>query len=127
MAASLFDIRRTSNKEASPMTQEPYQHPRIAEVSLTEVLHALSDPARLSILQALMPGCESAWSGFMAKMAPSTLSHHMKVLRNAGLIANRKDGTRCLVSRRAELSARFPGLVETVLLLANGDHAGGAE
>jgi DNA-binding transcriptional ArsR family regulator len=114
----LFDIRRTSNKEASPMTQEPYQHPAIAEVSLAEVLHALSDPVRLSILQALTPGCESAWSGFMADMAPSTLSHHMKVLRNAGLIAHRKDGTRCLVSLRPEMSDRFPGLVETVLRLA---------
>jgi hypothetical protein len=43
----------------------------------------------------------------------------MKVLRNAGLIANRKDGTRCLVSLRPELSDRFPGLVETILRLAS--------
>jgi DNA-binding transcriptional ArsR family regulator len=100
------------------MTQEPYHHPAVADVSLAEVLHALSDPARLAILRALRPGCESAWSGFMLNMAPSTLSHHMKVLRNAGLIANRKDGTRCLVSLRPELSERFPGLVETVLRLA---------
>jgi DNA-binding transcriptional ArsR family regulator len=100
------------------MTQEPYQHPAVADVSLAEVLHALSDPARLAILRALRPGCESAWSGFMLNMAPSTLSHHMKVLRNAGLIANRKDGTRCLVSLRPELAERFPGLVETVLRLA---------
>ena len=100
------------------MTQEPYHHPVIAEISLTEVLHALSDPVRLSILRALTPGCESAWGGFMVNMAPSTLSHHMKVLRNAGLIFNRKDGTRCHVSLRPELSDRFPGLVETVLRLA---------
>jgi DNA-binding transcriptional ArsR family regulator len=100
------------------MTQEPYQHPEVAAVTLTEVLHALSDPVRLSILQALTPGRESAWSGFMVNVAPSTLSHHMKVLRNAGLIANRKDGTRCLVSLRPELSDRFPGLLDTVLRLA---------
>jgi DNA-binding transcriptional ArsR family regulator len=100
------------------MTQEPYQHPEIAEITLAEVLHALSDPVRLSILQALEPGRESAWSGFTVSVAPSTLSHHMKVLRNAGLIAHRRDGTRCLVSLRPELSERFPGLVETVLGLA---------
>jgi DNA-binding transcriptional ArsR family regulator len=100
------------------MTQEPYQHPEIAEVTLAEVLHALSDPVRLSILQALTPGRESAWSGFMVNVAPSTLSHHMKVLRNAGLIANRRDGTRCLVSLRPELSDRFPGLLDAVLRLA---------
>jgi DNA-binding transcriptional ArsR family regulator len=102
------------------MTQEPYQHPEIAEVTLAEVLHALSDPVRLSILRALTPGQESAWSGFMVSVAPSTLSHHMKVLRNAGLIAHRKDGTRCLVSLRPELSERFPDLLDTVLRLAPG-------
>jgi DNA-binding transcriptional ArsR family regulator len=113
----MFDIRRTSNNEGAAMTQEPYQHPTIAEVGLAEVLHALSDPVRLSILQVLSPGRETAWNGFMVNVAPSTLSHHMKVLRNAGLIANRKDGTRCFVSLRPELSERFPGLVETVLRL----------
>ncbi len=100
------------------MTQEPYSHPDIAEITLAEVLHALSDPLRLSILQALRPGQESAWSGFTVNVAPSTLSHHMKVLRNAGLIAHRRDGTRCLVSLRPELAARFPGLLDTVLRFA---------
>ena len=106
------------------MTQDPYQHPAIGEVTLAEVLHALSDPVRLSILRSLKPGCESAWSGFMVSVAPSTLSHHMKVLRNAGLIVNRRDGTRCLVSLRPELSDRFPELVETVLRLAPVGGAG---
>ncbi|MBW4022032.1 MAG: helix-turn-helix transcriptional regulator [Proteobacteria bacterium] len=100
------------------MTQEPYPHPDVSEVTLPEVLHALSDPVRLSILQALVPGQESAWSGFMVSVAPSTLSHHMKVLRNAGLITHRKEGTRCLVSLRQDLGERFPGLLDTVLRLA---------
>lgn len=100
------------------MTQDPYHHPAIDTVPLTEVLHALSDPVRLCILRALVRGEETAWSGFMVKVSPSTLSHHMKVLRNAGLIINRRDGTRCLVSLRVELSQRFPDLVETVLRLA---------
>jgi DNA-binding transcriptional ArsR family regulator len=99
------------------MAQEPYHHPEIAEVTLAEVLHALSDPVRLTILRALIPGEETAWNAFMVDVAPSTLSHHMKVLRNAGLIANRRDGMRCLVSLRPELSSRFPGLLETVLRL----------
>jgi DNA-binding transcriptional ArsR family regulator len=99
------------------MAQDPYQHPEIGAVSLAEVLHALSDPVRLSIVQALTPGEETAWNAFMVKVGPSTLSHHMKVLRNAGLIANRRDGTRCLVSLRPEFSERFPGLLETVLRL----------
>ena len=99
------------------MGQEPYCHPDIETVSLAEVLHALSDPVRLCILRALRPGEETAWSGFMVKVSPSTLSHHMKVLRNAGLIRNRREGTRCLVSLRPELSGRFPDLLETVMRL----------
>jgi DNA-binding transcriptional ArsR family regulator len=97
------------------MVQEPYHHPDLAEVTLAEVLHALSDPVRLGILRAITPGEETAWNGFMVKVAPSTLSHHMKVLRNAGVIINRRDGTRCLVSLRPELAGRFPGLLEAVL------------
>jgi len=69
------------------MTQEPYQHPTLDEITLPEVLHALSDPLRLSILQALTPGCETAWGSLSVSVAPSTLSHHLKVLRNAGLPA----------------------------------------
>ena len=99
------------------MTQGPYQHPILADVSLPEVLHALSDPLRLSILTALAPGEEAAWNTFTGTVAPSTLSHHMKVLREAGLITNRREGTRCLVALRPELAGRFPGLLDCVLRL----------
>jgi DNA-binding transcriptional ArsR family regulator len=102
------------------MAQEPYPHPEISEVTLPEVLHALSDPVRLSILQKLACGRETAWGGFEVNVAPSTLSHHMKVLRNAGLIVNRREGTRCHIALRSELSDRFPGLLDTVLRLAPG-------
>lgn len=100
------------------MVQEPYPHPPIDAVSLPDVLHALSDPLRLSILRALAPGQEAAWSAFGGDVAPSTLSHHMKVLRNAGLITHRRDGTRCFVSLRPEQAERFPGLLDAVLRLA---------
>ena len=99
------------------MAQEPYFHPNLDSISLADVLHALSDPVRLAIVKSLAPGEETAWNAFMVGVAPSTLSHHMKVLRNAGIIANRRDGMRCIVSLRPELSARFPDLLETVLRL----------
>ena len=105
------------------MAQEPYPHPEIETVTLAEVLHALSDPVRLCILRSLTRGEETAWSAFEVKVSPSTLSHHMKVLRNAGLIQTRRDGTRCLVAFRAELSQRFPDLLETVLRLAPPSHS----
>jgi hypothetical protein len=44
------------------------------------------------------------------------LSHHFKVLREAGVIAVRADGTRHITSlNRKALDARFPGLMKAVL------------
>ena len=95
-----------------------YRHPKEDEITLTKVLAALSDPVRLSIVASLARDGERGWSGFDACVATSTLSHHMKVLREAGVIANRGDGTRCFVSLRPELERNFPGLVETILKCA---------
>ncbi len=97
------------------MTQDAYQHPAIEDVTLAEVLHALSEPLRLSIVASLRDGGQRGWGEFDAQVAASTLSHHMKVLRMAGLILNRREGTRCQVSLRPEIEARFPGLLATVV------------
>jgi DNA-binding transcriptional ArsR family regulator len=44
------------------------------------------------------------------------MSHHFKVLREAGLTYTRTDGTKRLMSmRHDELEARFPGLLNSVL------------
>ncbi|MDJ0387719.1 metalloregulator ArsR/SmtB family transcription factor [Roseomonas sp. E05] len=103
--------------------QEHYPHPEMAEVQLPEVLHALSDPLRLRIVAALAAGEERGWGDFEAPVAPSTLSHHMKVLRQAGLVTHRREGTRCIVALRPEMEARFPGLLAAVLRLAPGQSA----
>jgi DNA-binding transcriptional ArsR family regulator len=51
-----------------------------------------------------------------ATEAPSTLSHHFKVLREAGVIHQLEQGNRRWTTlRRAELDDRFPGLIDTVL------------
>ena len=92
-----------------------YRHPSPDEITLPKVLAALSDPVRLSIVEALAKGGERGWSGFGACVANSTLSHHMKVLRLAGVIANRGDGTRCFVSLRPQLEEAFPGLLRSIL------------
>jgi DNA-binding transcriptional ArsR family regulator len=46
----------------------------------------------------------------------STCTHHFKVLREAGVIRQRQDGTARLNTLRSEdLEARFPGLLATIL------------
>src|SRR5918911_5745051 len=92
-------------------------HPRMEEVDLTDVLHALSDPVRLEIVQTLSDLQERPCSSVEAKVAKSTLSHHFKVLREAGITYTRANGTHRLMSlRQDDLEARFPGLIDSVLM-----------
>ena len=98
-------------------------------MKLIEVLGALSDPIRLGLVRVLSDGVERGWSELRAPVAKSTLSHHLKTLRAAGLTWTREEGTRCFVRlRRDEVDARFPGLLDAVLAAAAvedvGDHVG---
>jgi DNA-binding transcriptional ArsR family regulator len=85
---------------------------------LETVLYALSDPVRLHIVRNLAQrgelACFAAVTGL--DLAKSTQSHHYRILREAGLIAQRKEGV-CFIStlRKTELDALFPGLLDAVL------------
>jgi DNA-binding transcriptional ArsR family regulator len=95
-------------------------HPDIKTVSLSGVLYALGDPIRLAIVQRLDKQDEIACAALEIPIAKSTLSHHFKILRDAGVLYCRKEGTQHINSlRRHELEARFPGLLKTVLECAN--------
>ena len=98
------------------MKQQP--HPEISDITLIGILAALGDPVRLMIVAALMGGEEKGSSEFDCKVANSTLSHHIKQLREAGLIVHRKEGTRCFVSLRPDIETRYPGLLESVVKFA---------
>ncbi|MFC7492332.1 MULTISPECIES: ArsR/SmtB family transcription factor [unclassified Knoellia] len=93
-------------------------HPAMKDVELTEVLFALSDPARLQIVHDLADGpLQMAQCGATNPALPkSTKSHLMKVLREAGVIRNEPQARGRLVSlRREELDEAFPGLLDSVL------------
>jgi DNA-binding transcriptional ArsR family regulator len=91
-------------------------HPPIENFTLSGVLYALSDPARLSIVQSLACKGEQPCGALSLPVAKSTASHHFRVLREAGLIQMRAEGTQFINSlRREELEQRFPGLLEAVL------------
>jgi DNA-binding transcriptional ArsR family regulator len=95
-------------------------HPACADIELTAVFHALSDPARLAIVCDLAAaGNELSCGALPVELSKSTLSHHLKVLREAGLTVTRVWGTRRMVSlRAADLEERFPGLLSQVLAAA---------
>jgi DNA-binding transcriptional ArsR family regulator len=99
-------------------------HPPAEEIEITQVLHALSDPTRLTIVSTLVANDEKPCGTFPVSVSPSTLSHHFRVLREAGVIHQREAGSRRYTSlRRGDLEQRYPGLVDLVLAGAERDHA----
>lgn len=91
-------------------------HPDKKDISLAGVLYALGDPVRLEIVKRLAERGELPCAALDMPVAKSTLSHHFKVLREAGILFCRKEGTQHLNSlRRDDLEMRFPGLLDTVL------------
>jgi DNA-binding transcriptional ArsR family regulator len=93
------------------------EHPDTSEIDLSAVLHALSDPQRREIVRELAASQEPRPCGsFAPGITKSTRTHHFRVLREAGLIEQWKDGTsKFSVLRRADLDARFPGLLDAVV------------
>lgn len=91
-------------------------HPARSAITLPALLHALSDPTRLDIVRQLAATPELCVGTCDAKVAKSTLSHHLKTLREAGVTRTRMEGTqRFLTLRREDLDARFPGLLDALL------------
>ena len=96
--------------------REPHHPPR-AELELASVLHALSDPVRLAIVRHLAERSECSCGHFDTRLSKATLSHHYRVLRECGVIKSRPEGRQRLLSlRRDDLDARFPGLLDAVLV-----------
>lgn len=90
------------------------------QLELPKVLHALSDPVRLDVVRQLASGSECRCGTMGAPVSKSTLSHHLRVLREAGVTHTRPDGTTRYVSlRREDLEERFPGLLDAVLQAAS--------
>ena len=99
-----------------------FVHPQREDITLTGVLAALADPTRLRIVKNLLErkDCMSCTEAAPCPdMAKSTLSNHFRVLREAGLIQTSKKGVEHRnVVREADINARFPKLLKTVLSFA---------
>jgi DNA-binding transcriptional ArsR family regulator len=95
---------------------DPLSHPALDEIELAAVLHALSDPMRLRIVIGLSVEDKRTCKSFNLPVTKSTCTHHFRVLREAGVIRQKVEGTTRLNSlRRQDLDQRFPGLLDSVL------------
>ncbi|MEU3889391.1 ArsR family transcriptional regulator [Streptomyces sp. NPDC029041] len=114
-------VRPTPVVEAVPEPEdlpEPLPEPAVGELRLESVLGALSDPLRLRIVRKLLLESEAfdhscGWFGL--DRPKSSLTHHFKALREAGVTRQRQYGLeRRSHVRVADLNARFPGLLDLV-------------
>lgn len=89
----------------------------IEDVELTEVMYALSDPARLEIVACLANAGRAMTCGELDQNRPkSSMSHHFKILRGAGLVETVIEGKEHFNSLRlAEVEGKFPGLLPSIL------------
>lgn len=93
-------------------------HPSQESISLPAVLAALSDPARLDVVRQLAASGGVVCGQFDAleHVSMSTLSHHLKVLRTAGVIHVEQRGKfRQHELRADDLESRFPGVLASVV------------
>lgn len=98
---------------------ERLPEPATDDIRLAKVMAALSEPLRLTITQRLLRQSEQfdhscGWFGF--DRPKSTLTHHFRALREAGVITQRQYG----LERRSrvridDLNQRFPGLIDLIL------------
>ncbi|HUA45411.1 MAG TPA: helix-turn-helix domain-containing protein [Solirubrobacteraceae bacterium] len=109
-------LRSDASMGAAQTADHPLPHPSREELELAVVLHAFSDPMRLRIVAGLASRDDRTCKSFELPVTKSTCTHHFRVLREAGVIRQRLEGTTKLNSlRRDDLEARFPGLLASVL------------
>ena len=109
MIVKLLEVLRVMADRSLPM-------PAVEDLRLPELVKALADQNRLRIVQALadgefrhtvdLPGLD---------VQKSTLSHHLRTLREAGFTETLFEGRSCQIRLRVpELNQRFPGFVDAL-------------
>jgi DNA-binding transcriptional ArsR family regulator len=112
-----------SESQVTEVVDEVVEHP---VGSVHQVLLALQDPVRLEIVRRLRNAgtplqCAALYEG----INKSTATHHFKVLREAGLTERVvADGLIHQRLRVGEVDAAMPGLLDSVVGVANREVAG---
>ncbi|MBV9446559.1 MAG: helix-turn-helix transcriptional regulator [Streptosporangiaceae bacterium] len=94
--------------------------PAAEDFQLPRILAALADPNRLAAVRYVAHNgeswCAQVMEQAMLPMTKSTFSHHLRILREAGVLTKRIQGARGYTSlRKADLDRRFPGLIDSIV------------
>lgn len=76
------------------------------------LLSALADPVRLSIVRQLATADDVCACDFTecCDVSQPTISHHLKVLREAGVVVSERQGTNIVYSLSPDFSRRWSGI-----------------
>lgn len=74
----------------------PPTHVLVDHTELADVARALAHPARVAIIERFIDGKPKMTKDLVTPsgLAPSTMSEHLRILREAGVIVSRHDGPR---------------------------------
>jgi DNA-binding transcriptional ArsR family regulator len=102
--------------DATTSAPRTFWYPEREDITIYGILAALSDPTRLTIVRQLAKCDERCPFDFLDLASKQNLTHHMKVLREAGLIMARYEGRQKYIwLRRDPIDDMFPGLLDGVL------------
>ncbi|MDH3755194.1 MAG: metalloregulator ArsR/SmtB family transcription factor [Acidimicrobiia bacterium] len=88
---------------------EPFGDARLSTERVAQIARGLAHPARVAIVEQLSDGRPRRAGDIVREsgLAPSTVSEHLRVLREADILASRRDGPRVCYCLRQPVLARF--------------------
>lgn len=85
-----------------------------------EIIRAMGNAARLVVVEGLSSGDKTVGElTEMVNLDISTVSRHLLILRNAGIVSRRRDGNRMIYSLRTPCVLNFINCVEQVITHEN--------
>ena len=100
------------------MAVREIRHPPASELDLATILRTVGDPVRLAIVRMLADDRERRCTAVGDELGTpaSTLSYHLRLLREAGVTRTRAEGSERHISlRRDDLERLYPGLLEVLV------------
>ena len=90
-------------------------------MSITQILAALSEPARLGAMQIIWDGGEHCVCELMNRLnaTQSRMSRHMGVLKAAGLVIDRRDAQWVRYRRNPDLPQSAVRIIDAVIAAAD--------
>jgi DNA-binding transcriptional ArsR family regulator len=122
-SSRLVELKSLTDYMTAMTQQQPIPHPDADQITLPNVLGALSDQTRLAIINYLSRDEDRGMicSQFTNLAGKTAITYHVAKLREAGVVRVSPEGTRRRVRlRRDDLDTRFPGFLDSIIASTKG-------